>query len=622
MKVYRYWIGLLLLIALFVGCVTAREFGIHVRTDAVTAMAAQVKTPHWDIGLGPALVEEMFILGPNKMLVSLRKYDQELSGLACLLIDRKNGEIIWRLDRKPNPGDFSLVGRGKNILVFGVRDKNKSTLLAVGENDGRVIWQQPIKANAVQFLSTRTSENLFVLDVKEKGAILAAYKLKSGQHQWQVNLDGTAGQSWRQNVLHQEDDLIVCASKITRLSAADGKVLWQRGDLLPVQNLTPPLLLDKQLLFIDQANHLVRLDPVSGHTLNTYSLPKGIAYTNIFPLNDRIYIRGVSTDSTAQKEATYLLVALNQKTGRSVWTLKTRAPILSNILEYRGSLYAGTSKAIVGIKHQNGEVIFKTLMTGLGEAYPVQVRRIKNQIVYISELAIGACDPISGAKIYRHGITPIAHLNNLESRIKQLQGDEGSPKTGKFNWSSYHSIQTSLHQNLARQAYAQWDVSDPFRSSISEIEFSFHNRLSKDHALRSFTAAIDELTESFEGVWKDLVKKAEIRYDRLLKRCIVSAYIGMTQENIVYRPHIKDGFIYLRCIDLRSGGQTDLPLSPEYQSFGIWNIVDPEQGVVYHHGLGLDPGRYEYSEPCWNVKMVYAKWYQSHLMAIPLPIMP
>jgi hypothetical protein len=309
---------------------------------------------------------------------------------------------------------------------------------------------------------------------------------------------------------------------------------------------------------------------------------------------------------------------LDQKSGRVLWTVKSLAPMLSNIIEYKGMIYVGTSKHLMGFDRQSGKEIFATRMTGVGDFYPVQVRRVGEQIVYISELAIGACDSLTGEKKYRHGVTPIAHLNDLESRIKQLQNSSKNPETGKVRWSSYHSVQAALHQKLAQQAYAKWDASDPFSSSIAKIQYSHHHQMAKDHALQSVTSAMDELSVAFESAWKNLVKNVEIKYDQLIKRCILSSYVGMTQQNFVCRSHVKDRIIYLRCVDLRSGGQTDYPLSPEYQSFGIWNIADMEKGVVYHHGLGLDPSKYEYSEPCWNVKMVNAKWYKSHLIAYPL----
>ncbi len=52
----------------------------------------------------------------------------------------------------------------------------------------------------------------------------------------------------------------------------------------------------------------------------------------------------------------------------------------------------------------------------------------------------------------------------------------------------------------------------------------------------------------------------------------------------------------LRVVHLPTGQRADTILSPAYQGYGLWNLVDFAKGVAYHRGIGMDPSQHRYGE--------------------------
>ena len=60
--------------------------------------------------------------------------------------------------------------------------------------------------------------------------------------------------------------------------------------------------------------------------------------------------------------------------------------------------------------------------------------------------------------------------------------------------------------------------------------------------------------------------------------------------------------------------------SPSYLEYGFRNLVDFENGVVYHHGLGLDPEKYEKSEKFKTFTQKKERLFNSSIIAFPLDL--
>jgi hypothetical protein len=73
-------------------------------------------------------------------------------------------------------------------------------------------------------------------------------------------------------------------------------------------------------------------------------------------------------------------------------------------------------------------------------------------------------------------------------------------------------------------------------------------------------------------------------------------------------------------VHLPTGKRADTILSPHYLSYGLWQIVDFEKGVVCHSNIGMDPSRYELSDSRAYCPYKNAKTVQTFLIAQPVKI--
>ena len=61
--------------------------------------------------------------------------------------------------------------------------------------------------------------------------------------------------------------------------------------------------------------------------------------------------------------------------------------------------------------------------------------------------------------------------------------------------------------------------------------------------------------------------------------------------------------------------QSQALLSPQYGVYGLWSVLDLNQGIAYYQGLGLDPAKYELGET-----RTFAKELKTFLIARPVTL--
>ncbi len=85
----------------------------------------------------------------------------------------------------------------------------------------------------------------------------------------------------------------------------------------------------------------------------------------------------------------------------------------------------------------------------------------------------------------------------------------------------------------------------------------------------------------------------------LLRESIVSGYALAQSGDYVVRPDsatVDDGlFVSVVVINMATGRRQRAIVSANYQNFGLWNLYDPERGVLYQDGIGLATGTYRWS---------------------------
>jgi hypothetical protein len=91
----------------------------------------------------------------------------------------------------------------------------------------------------------------------------------------------------------------------------------------------------------------------------------------------------------------------------------------------------------------------------------------------------------------------------------------------------------------------------------------------------------------------DELLKGDLRRQALFRRNIFTLLPQSVSAQYVYRPVTKyfgymDDFSGVSIVNQKTGARKDLYLSPSYQEYGLWNYLDCNQGLLIHHGLGLN----------------------------------
>jgi outer membrane protein assembly factor BamB len=317
--------------------------------------------------------------------------------------------------------------------------------------------------------------------------------------------------------------------------------------------------------------------------------------------------------SAVSGSGSFQITACSRRDGRFLWGFCTSQPTLSNFVELGERLYVATASSLYALETATGHQAWVSEVTDTGRGFPVRLRAYDDKVVFISELVIAAYNPTDGQKIYKHGVTPISEessLAGLDNSIPQFEvmhaaASSLKPETSNI-LSNYYSAQSRNYQNLANQyrrqgEYLRSQGRDP---SVANLQSQMARDEAKSQATLAFVHSLLELGATLHQLFRISAVKAYygdiLARQRLFRRSIISAYAMAEVGDFVYRPHRQFGFsgdadfTTLTIVHLASGQRRTTMLSPTYLGYGLWNLVDEEKGVVYHHGVGLDPSRYEY----------------------------
>jgi hypothetical protein len=119
--------------------------------------------------------------------------------------------------------------------------------------------------------------------------------------------------------------------------------------------------------------------------------------------------------------------------------------------------------------------------------------------------------------------------------------------------------------------------------------------------------------------------KTAIERQELFRKSILASYVQAETAEHFYRPNLvfrdpADTFSTIAIVHLPTGRRDETVLSPQYLSYGLWQVVDFETKVVYHSNIGLDPARYELSESRAYYPYSKARTIQTFLIAQPVNI--
>jgi outer membrane protein assembly factor BamB len=592
--------------------------------ETVKKRAAQQSPPLWRIPLGPALVENMEMIGPDRLLVGVRKDFPGLPNLDYMLVDTEKGEIIWRYPRKGGEYDPLLIFT--DLILFRIDDRKTVSLLALDAQTGKERWGFSQKGLNIIHFPALAGNKVIAVDQEKVAVILTAISLDSGKTVWQKTIQAKKGASLPSPLMIDED-ICVFYNGVERLSAADGSSIFSQRELNFDENSPPPQLVEDTLYAIHSGNQLCALSVENGSIPWAVSLPDGIKYTNIYPLGERIYLRGISSSGD------HMFYALKRENGEVIWSHSGREANVSNFIESEGLLYFGTAASLIALNKSDGKQVFSVKVTTTGRTFPVRIRKINDRIVYIGELVIAAYDAKSGQLKYKHGMTPGApelHLNGLDAATPKLQAELGqaSNQPGS-NLSGIATMEMQRYQNLANTYSSKsWSARSTGDYSSSDMYFNMSQSARKSARFQANLAFAMSLVDLGLSIYQALQTKAvqtSIERQQMFRKSILNAYDKAETEEHAYRPHLEwydvdDNYMTVSVIHLPTGRRRETFLSPQYLSYGLWNLINFEKGVVYYNGIGMDPSAYQLSKARRYYPYKKARTIQTFLIAMPVKI--
>jgi outer membrane protein assembly factor BamB len=608
----------------------ARDLYPNTPDEVIQKRASQQGKPLWQIPLGPALIENMQAAGPDRLLVSLRKDFPGLPNLDTLLVDTSNGEVLWRYSRDRLKGQYDCLLILQDLLLFRVDRGKTASLLALDAASGQEKWTASFKGEKVMFVPFMAGGSALAINPGPDSVELTALALDGGQPLWQKSFRTVNGAE-QPAPISVGEDLLVFYNGLERLSSKDGKTVFTRADLVFDGSCPPPQVEDDVIWAVHSGRRMSALDAASGQGKWTVDLPGDVSLTNIYPLNGKLYVRGVDA-SGAHK-----LHALSRADGRLLWFYSGAEPNISNLIESGGVLYFGTPTSLIALDAGSGGPVFSVVVTTTGRAFPIRIRETGGRIVYIGELVAAAFDAKTGRLVYKQGMSPGSgelHLNGLDDAVPNLKEELGKSSKNPAGdqlrgQASFASAEAARYQNLSltyrSQASYSWDRGDMLGSSVATMKQSFARHEARLQSMTAFVMNVVNIGLMIRQLLSMRSIKTAIERQEMFRKSILASYAQAETADYVYRPHLlfrdaADVFSALSIVHLPTGKRSETILSPHYLSYGLWQIVDFEKGVVYHSNIGMDPSRYELSEARAYYPYKKAKTVNTFLIAQPVKV--
>ncbi|MBI4503821.1 MAG: PQQ-binding-like beta-propeller repeat protein [Gemmatimonadetes bacterium] len=573
--------------------------------EVAHALTAREKPSRWRVALAAAHVDDIRPVG-RKLLVGLREDQQGLRPREFTLVDRDSGRVEWRW---PRPRDLrsEVVAAAPGVLLLEETKRQTSTFLGVDPATGAERWRVSVGEVARSY--PLIEQDRLLLQRRDGDRVeLVALNLSTGLTTW-TRPTRVPRDSAILGVLAEGEAVWTFQGRVERLSTGDGSVAWARPDIRPDDGGPTPQLADGELLLV-QGTHLLALSAGTGETRWQTPVPGLRRATNIFLTESRVYLRGEAEGGG------FALCAFARADGRMLWRTLTGEPLISNIVETPDRTFAASSATLFGFDPASGRFQMTRKVATTGRLFPVHLRLYADRIVYVGELAVAAYALADGSQLYFQGITPIdqeATLNGLDAaipRLREAMASLGNPRAQGTPLSAFASAEAQRYQDMSgalwRQAGSQRALGDRAGAQLTEARAQQASESSRNMSRHALTMALTELGASlFQAIVLDRqLKSYQVILDRqeFLRRSILAATQLAEVGDYVYRPASvsADGgpiksLTGLVVVDLPTGRRSETPLSPHYRVYGLWNYLDAEEGLVFHHGIGLDEAAWEYT---------------------------
>jgi outer membrane protein assembly factor BamB len=565
-------------------------------------------------------VKDMRFIAEDRLLINYRLQPS-------VLMDTTSGEVLWKYDLENWKMEYpDIVTAFTDLILLRDNQAENTFLAAVDGKTGKQLWLWKFKSEkrAFQFLPVPGAGVLLAAQMEKEKVTLTAKKLFTGNEVWEhtfkVGKGGhppppaiTAGEAWH------------FYGKTAKLDAASGKISWERNDLVLDNRSPPPVLHGGILYLIDARKTLNVLKADTGESTMTVPLSGTIRYTNIYPAGKRIYLRGETEKGTA------VMTSLDGKSGKTLWSYASAEPTVSNLIEDGGQVYAATSSHILCLNAGNGKEIYRSPASQTGQTFPVRLRKFGNTLVYVGELVIAGFNARTGKQLYFKGMTPLSqetHLDALDNWVSVLQKRIGTLSKAMWfggsggaadafsrqaeisqNLSNHYADRATFYRGQANYAYNISASSDYWKSARLQNQAQIESAYSGAMSQLGFFFAMENMKNAMLAKSVAADRKELTRLQRI-RTTINRAYGAAEAREYAYRPHVEGQWVGVNLIHLPTGKTTFSRMTPlitdkgkvKYNNRALWNLIDFEKGIIYHHGLRILPAKYQDKNPSPDVK--------------------
>jgi outer membrane protein assembly factor BamB len=613
------------------------EFWEKMFAVAVRMPEVEEKPVTRQVLVGKHFIRDMRFIAADRLLINYNSDNP-------ILVDTAKGAILWKF--VPEGWLLSyyyIVAAFSDLILIREDEDKKTTLAAIDATNGKQLWYATFKSKkkSFQFLPVPGAGIVLIAELEKKKVTLSGLDLFTGKERWQQKFKiGKFGHPVPPVITSWE--MWNFYGGVRRIDAGTGKALWKRTDIVLGNRSPPPVLQGGILNVIDNKKTLHVLDSETGETRFNKALDQNFRYTNIHPKKDRLYVRGERIGGPAAKK--YVLIAMDGKGRKPLWTHTGTEPTVSNLIEEDGRLYIATPSTVLCLDRGTGQQIFASAASQTGQTFPVRLRKFRKRIIYVGELVIAGFDASTGKRLYREGMTPVsqeAHLDALDNWISVLEtrigkltkamwfGGSGGASSAfsrqaeiSQNLSNKYSSQASYYRGRANSSYNMSASSDYWKSARLRSKAQIEAASARANARLGFFFAMQDLTNSMlsGSVAKD---RAEIKKLQRIRQSITLAYAAAEAGEYVYRPHVENNSVGVLLVHMPTGRSTFTSLTPMtsgknayWNDRGIWNLIDLKNATIYHHGLRILPKKFQDKNP----KDKNIKAYGMYLIVEPVTI--
>ncbi|MEM6893883.1 MAG: PQQ-binding-like beta-propeller repeat protein [Bacteroidota bacterium] len=574
-------------------------------TDAnIIKRASKQSKPLFQLPIGHSYVQNMQRLEENLLFMGLRETTPRLKSSEYLMLHAETGEILWRWPCQK--GDYSTFWITKGHVILKKEDGKKNTLLALDKKTGKQTWSKAFKKGNIEFLIAPETEHLITYTFEKEDITVESFLLQTGnsvwKNSWSETFDGVPF------ALFDDNKIFVFKETITVIDVASGQKEYNvnQGRVQNDSYLLPAF--DQQFLYyVDQDHKLKALNKLDGSLLWEKPFDTSSTPTNISITNDNLYVRVEGSRRTFQ------LFKVDKQNGEMRWNTDFPEALTSNLLEVEQTLYAASASSLYATNLETGEMRFKKSITRVGQSFPTALRIADSTIVFVGELAIAGFDHKTGKERYKYGFSPVElnlHLNGLDASLPRLSNDLSAINNTRVDnsTSTMGSKQRAYYQKMADESYSDYLKyrnenlpGSSYRTNMARHRSRMYSGMARMQAGLNVSFAILELGDALEQMIQAQTTEAEIRKQEYFRKSILKVYQNALKEDIVIRPNSEnygadDNYVSVSLIALATGERQNLLLSPQYRQYGLWNLIDTEKKIIYHHGVGMDPKQYKLSK--------------------------